>query len=270
MPPRRNIRAKTTPSKTTSRTAARPEYREPSAALRYLVLAALAAVLVWVAGKPAVERIAALPVFTVRQVVVEDAEHLDREKIIKSSGLHPGGNIFQSDLRRAAKGLRRTFVAQDFTVFRKLPDTIVIRVLERKPVALVNVGRLVGVDADGVPLPHIGADMVETLPIITGVSSEDSLALPSVRKRLMAGLHLLDAITRQSPGVEKRISEINVSNTSTLGISLIDTGLEVIIGENGWTEKIPNLEKVLALVSGRADSVRTVDMRFGEKIFIRK
>jgi cell division septal protein FtsQ len=55
-----------------------------------------------------------------------------------------------------------------------------------------------------------------------------------------------------------------------MGISLIDTGLEVIIGESGWTEKLPNLERVIAQVTGRMDSVRAVDMRFGEKIFIKK
>ncbi|MHB9029158.1 MAG: cell division protein FtsQ/DivIB [Candidatus Latescibacterota bacterium] len=241
-----------------------------SPAVRYVLLLSLLGVLAWVSGNIAWGHVSALPVFTIRQVTIEGAEHLDKEKIIESAGIRPGENIFRANLTGAAELLREKFTAEDFTVFRKLPDTIVIRVRERKPVALINVGKLVGVDAKGVSLPHIGADMVESLPIITGVQSLAALSDPAVKKRLSAGLQLLDAISRQAPGIQKRISEINVSNASTMGISLIDTGLEVIIGENGWAEKLPNLEKVITQVTGRMDSVRAVDMRFGEKIFLRK
>lgn len=267
---KRNSRIKKTPSRLKqSRGMSRAE-RSGSPVLRYALLAVLFGVLVWVSGSMVWKHISALPVFTIREVTIEGAEHLEKERIIESAGIRPGENIFRANLAGAAEQLRKEFTAEDFTVFRKLPDTIVIRVLERRPVALINVGKLVGVDAKGVPLPHIGADMVESLPIITGVQSLSALADPAAKKRLQAGLRLLEAISRQAPGVQKRISEINVSNSSTMGISLIDTGLEVIIGENGWTEKLPNLEKVVGQVTARMDSVRAVDMRFGEKIFIRK
>ncbi len=236
---------------------------------RYIFLALFLG-LFWAAGKIFFDRVVALPVFTVRQVTVEGAEHLDKGRIVEASDIRLGDNIFQIDLAYASQALKDTFAAEDFTVFRKLPDTIVIRALERKPFALINVGRLVGVDKHGVPLPHIGADMVESLPIVSGIYNVQSLSDSTVNARLLAGLRLLDAISRQAPSVHKRISEINISNASTMGINLIDTGLEIIIGESGWAEKIPNLEQVIGQVTGRMDSVRTVDMRFGEKIFIRK
>ena len=226
--------------------------------------------LVWVGGKPLLDRVVALPVFIVRTILVEGTQHLDKELILKSAAIHPGENIFRADLEKASRSLRKDFSAQDFTLFRKLPDTIVIRVVERRPVALINDGELMGVDAQGVLLPHIGAGMVDSLPIITGVTGAGALADPEVKERLLAGLKLLDAITRQAPAVQKRISEINASNASTMGISLIDNGIEVIIGQGGWTEKLPIMEKVIRQVISRGDSVQAVDMRFGEKIFIRK
>ena len=237
---------------------------------RYLILFVLFGVLVWVAGKPLLDRMTALPVFTVRTIMVEGTQHLDKSRILKSAAIHPGDNIFRVDLANASRTLSKDFAAQEFTLFRKLPDTIVIQVVERKPVALINDGELVGVDAQGVLLPHIGADMVDSLPIITGVTGAKTLSEPETKERLMAGLKLLDAITRQAPALQKRISEINASNISTLGISLIDNGFEVILGDGGWTEKLPNLEKVIRQVVSRGDSVKSVDMRFGEKIFVRK
>jgi len=222
------------------------------------------------AVKTALRPVTGLPEFTIRQVIIEGAEHLDKEKIESLSGITIGENIFEVNLGDAAESLKAEFAAEDFIVFRKLPGTIVIRVLERLPVALINVGKLVGVDDDGVPLPHIGADMVDTLPIITGVRSIASLSDPEVKKRLLTGLRFLDAITAQAPGVQKRISEINISNSSTMGFNLIDTGLEVIIGESGWAEKLPNLEKVITQVTGRTDTIRVLDMRIGEKIYLKK
>ena len=49
---------------------------------------------------------------------------------------------------------------------------------------------------------------------------------------------------------------------STMGIGLIDNGLEIIIGENDWGKKVPNLEKVISQVTGSLDSVKTVNMSF--------
>lgn len=267
---KRNSRLRNTQSRLKQSQSRGRSERSGSHVGRYLILFALLGVLAWVAGKPVLDRITALPVFTVHNIVVEGTQHLDKARIIKTAAIHPGENIFRIDLANASRSLRKDFAAQDFTLFRRLPDTVVIQVVERKPVALINNGELVGVDAQGVLLPHIGAELVDSLPIITGINGADVLTKPEIKERLMAGLKLLDAISRQAPAVQKRISEINAANASTLGISLIDNGIEVIIGESEWTEKLPNLEKVISQVVSRGDSVQSVDMRFGEKIFIRK
>jgi cell division protein FtsQ len=238
---------------------------------RYVILLAILGAGGWFAGMPALDRVTSLPVFTVVHVAVEGVVHLDRSRIIETAGIVPGVNIFRVDLKRASDRLMKAFAAEDFTLYRRLPGTIVIKVRERTPVALINEGKLIGIDASGVLLPHIGADMAESLPIITGIGADPkSLAEPSAKARILAGLKLLDEITRQSPGVEKRISEINVSSLSGMGINLIDTGLEVIIGENGWSKKIPNLERVIGQVTGRMDSVKIVDMRFDDRVIVKK
>ncbi len=259
---------------TTRMRNARPVEGKPGGAAaaigRVLILVGLLGVFWWVAVKPAVARVTGLPAFTISNVVVEGARHLDRTRIIEVSGIVKGGNVFRADLHRASNALSKQFAAEDFTVYRRIPDTIVIRVRERTPVALLSTEKLTGIDANGVLLPHIGADMAETLPIITGVEDESQLSDPGVRSRVAEGLKLLRAISDQSPSVHKRISEVNVSSMSGLGISLIDTGIEVVIGERDWNVKLPNLERVINQVVGRMDSVRTVDMRFGEKIFVRK
>jgi cell division protein FtsQ len=201
----------------------------------------------------------ALPVFTVRKVIVEGTQYINRDKIIETAGIKQGKNLFDVNLPGVSRKLNMEFTARDFTIFRKLPDTIVIRVLERKPVALLNSGKLIGVDEDGVPLPHVGADMVSSLPIITGIKSGESLSDPKIKASLQAGIKLLGAITKDAPSVQKRISEVNIA---TMGINLIDNGLDVIIGDTDWAEKVPFLDKVISEVTSRNDSVKTINLKF--------
>ena len=241
-----------------------------SGVMRIVIVCALLAVAVRYAGVPFVRSIAAHPVFNVRHVVVEGAQYLDSEKIIEKAGIELGVNIHEIDVEGISETLEKTFAAEDFTVFRRLPNTLVISISERRPVALLNMKTLVGVDKNGVPLPHIGADMVESLPIITGITTVSSLSDSTVKERLLKGLSMLGHIAEDAPSVYNRISEVDVSNMAKMGICLVDNGLEVIIGDSDWAKKIPILDKVINEVTSREDAIKAVDIRFGEKIYVRK
>ena len=237
---------------------------------RYLiVLLLLAALAKW--GVPRIAAtVASHPVFMLRHVEVEGADYLDADDIMAVAAISDTVNVFDVDIAATVASLESAFAAERFSVYRKLPDTIAIRVHERMPVALLNADGLIGVDAEGVPLPHIGAACVGTLPIISGVRNVQALADSVTRARLAAGLALFDRLSEQAPAVHKRISEVNVSDVSRMGFTLIDNGLEVIVGDDGWEKTIPAIEGVIHRVTRQVETVRTVDMRFGEKIFVRK
>jgi len=208
--------------------------------------------------------------FSINNVVVEGTNFLDPEEIKATAGIKTGSNMFDVDLERTAVKLKETYVAKDFVVFKKFPDTIVIRIKERIPVALINSDSLVGVDSDGIILPHIGASFSSALPIITGISGDKKEGDCPAKERLSAGLKLMKGISEKAPSVYKKLSEVNVSSMSEMGVTLVGNGLEVIIGSDGLDTKIANIEKVLNEVTGKMDSVKAVDIRFGEKIFVRK
>ena len=237
---------------------------------RYIIMTVILGAGLWYGGDKLLDKIKAHPMFSVQEVTVNGADYIDPEAIRELVEVEPGVNIFTVDLAEVSKNLKQAFTAEDFTVYRRLPDTIAVRVRERRPVALLNADKLIGVDAEGVPLPHIDAGYVETLPIITGISKVASLQDSTTRARLKAGLGLLDNISRNAPGVYGKISEVDVTRLSEMGISLVDNGLSVIIGEDGWDEKVKNLDSVLKQVKGRVESIRAVDIRFGEKIFVRQ
>ncbi|MFC1552642.1 cell division protein FtsQ/DivIB [Candidatus Latescibacterota bacterium] len=219
---------------------------------------------------PVMERILSHRIFNIAGVDVNGAEYIDSEEILNAAAIEIGMNIFEVDLRQVSETLENQFTAEDFTIYKRLPNSIRIHVNEKTPVALLNVKELIGVDKNGVPLPHVGAELAENLPILTGISTVASLSDSTVTERLKAGLALLEKIKDKAPSTYKRISEINVSNMNTLGISLIDNGLEVIIGEKDWIRKIPVLDKVINEITMNRKAVKAVDIRFGEKIVVVK
>jgi cell division protein FtsQ len=219
---------------------------------------------------PVLSRITSHRIFNIAGVDVTGAEYIDSEEILEAAAIEIGKNIFEVDLREVSETLETAFTAEDFTVYKRLPNSIRISVNEKKPVALLNVKELVGVDENGVPLPHVGAELAANLPILTGIGSVSSLTDSTVNARLRAGLELLDSIKDKAPSTYKRISEINVSDMNTLGISLIDNGLEVIIGERDWVRKIPVLDKVIDEVTMNRKEVKAVDIRFDEKVVVSK
>jgi len=221
-------------------------------------------------GETALRHIMVHPIFNVREVYVDGVHYLNSEEIIKAAGIDLNTNIFHIDVEQVASKVKKVFTAENFTVYRCLPNRIKIEVHERKPVALLNTKELIGVDKDGVPLPHIGASFVEKLPIVTGIALVSDLSDSTVKARLVEGLKLLGRLENSAPSTYKRISEINVSNMSTLGISLIDNGLEVIIGNEDWGRKIPLLDKVINEVVSRSEAVKALDIRFGEVVVVKK
>jgi cell division septal protein FtsQ len=242
--------------------------KKPHKLGRFLVVVVAAGLFIQFVARPAIGRIADHPVFTVRDIVVTGAEYLNSEDITKKASKEIGKNIFDVDIAGISHDLSTTYAAEEFTVYKTLPSTITIRIHERRPVALLNLKTLVGVDRNGVPLPHVGADLVETLPIVTGIARVSDLADSTVRARLVTGLKLLDEMRDKAPSTYRRISELNVSSMNTLGVSLIDNGLEVIIGDSDWMRKLPVLDKVISEVTYQKEAVKAVDVRFGEKVFV--
>jgi cell division septal protein FtsQ len=237
---------------------------------RFLVVCAVAFAGIRYIGIPIGNAVASHPIFYVREVVVEGARYLDTEQVCNLADIEMGVNIFNLDLAKVSQTLESEFTAEKFNIYRRLPYTVVIGIHERKPVALLNMKELVGVDSEGVPLPHIGADMIESLPIITGIKTVTSLSDSTTRDRLLSGLHMLDRISEDAPAVYSRISEVDVTSMAELGISLVDNGLQVIIGPRDWKQKIPSLDRIINEVTWRRKDVKAVDIRFGDKVIIKK
>jgi len=264
--------------------------------LRFLVSAALTGAIVVLIISHALQT----PFFDVRRVDVSSGSHSRPEAIAARIDEMARGNIFRVDLDRIASAVRADPWAEGVSVRRDFPDTIAIQVRERRPAALIDLGRLYYLDEDGRPFapfasaaPERGngpsrvqergtaSDMPE-LPIVTGLKAED-LEEPSSqgRSRLRKALTLLSAT---GAGVaDRRIERVRIGPGQGFSLALEGLGIEVLLGSECSKEQLERIETILARTGTEGyekgnrtalpelrTPIRSIDMRFRDMAILRR
>src|SRR5262249_26949924 len=123
------------------------------------------------------------PDYRLSQIDVQTDGTLQRDQILRTTGLREGENIFSVNLAHVQNSLQQLPQVNEVEVIRKMPGEIDIRIVERKPIAWITADKQISdpfasdvaflVDARGVLMrekkllpEYLG------LPLITGCTSE--------------------------------------------------------------------------------------------------
>jgi cell division protein FtsQ len=213
-----------------------------------LFLLAIGIVVVIALGLPAkAERAAGAAVgaagFTVGGYQIVGLRHMDRRVI---------DEVVTDELKRAADeagaerapqalvdggAIRQRLLGfgwiKDARVLRRLPDTLVIDIVERKPAALwQSEGRLALIDADGIVLDRVPIDRMPDLPLLIGPGAnvrERQLA------RMLAAVPTLKPQLASATWVGGRRWDLNFQSGETVALP------------EGYTEALTALDKFAKL-----------------------
>lgn len=107
--------------------------------------------------------------FRIEHVEVEGASHMAKLPIYAAALDRPSTAMPLVDLNDIRDRLLRYPWVEDATVSRRLPDTLVISIVERRPSAIwQNRGKLALIDATGVPLQAVEPGALPSLPLLVG------------------------------------------------------------------------------------------------------
>jgi cell division protein FtsQ len=115
------------------------------------------------------------PLFQISRIAVEGNREISTDEIISMAGIVLGDNILKIDLSRASAQIETIPMIKEADIERKFPSHLCIRVVERKPIALLPTREgYLAVDADGVCCrkAQVGE---KGLPVITGLDDENNL-----------------------------------------------------------------------------------------------
>jgi cell division protein FtsQ len=210
------------------------------------------------------------PDYRLSQIEVQTDGTLQRDQILKTAGLREGENIFSINLSQVQERLQQLSQVSEVQVVRKMPGEIDIRLVERRPVALISDKQMSDpfapdsaflVDARGVlmkekklPPEYLG------LPLITGCASESLVAGKVVQSfEVKAALDLLRLSTRSFMQTRFQIREIDVSKGYCLLVS-DKNHTRVTFGFDNLDTQLQRLEQFLIYADDSKRELETVNL----------
>jgi cell division protein FtsQ len=192
----------------------------------------------------------------VADVRVEGRETTDRETILTALGAGPGTPILAMSPKRAKEQLEGLPWVRSAVVERRLPDTLYVRLVERKPLALwQHGGRLELIDREGAVIPVTRLDRFAKLPMVVGDSAAGHAA------------GLLDMLATE-PDLASRVSAAIRVGDRRWNLR-IDNAIDVLLPADSpasaWAQ-LARLERSSAILKR---DVQVVDVRLPDRLVVR-
>jgi cell division septal protein FtsQ len=199
--------------------------------------------------------------FTVRRFDLKSVGRLQPEHIREYAGLQEGMNLFEINLDKVRHDLESVPLVRSAVVRRQLPDTLVVQLVERSPIArLARADRrfFLAVDREGYVLgPAIRSP---ELPVITGLDVRSLIPGSLVSDSAVAdALVALDICETSAVGQVVRIGTIDVSHEEYLDVRL-RTGERVLLSREEMQYKLERLADMLQKAGEVGQAFASIDM----------
>ncbi len=175
-----------------------------------------------------------------------------------------GDGLLLADVDAAERALSRHPWVARVEVRRRLPPALEVRIAERQPRALVDLGGLYLVDREAQVFKRASPGDGLDLPLVTGFTREDYVQRRGDLEPLLAGaLALLDAYAAGGLGEIAPLSEIHVDADEGLTLYVGEEGTQVLLGIGDLPQKLSRLHRVLASLraGGKRPEVLHLDNR---------
>ncbi len=194
--------------------------------------------------------------FGIVEVVVVGNEHRAAGAIVAESGIVIGANVFVEDLD-AARGriLADPWIA-NATLSRRLPGTILVRVIERKAAALAALGDTFLTTADGEPFkrlqPGDPPEEVADLPLVTGLRPEAMTEDPEGSMRTIRRAIDLAAEFGHNPLAKRSpLEEVHVEADGAFSLVVGRSAMQLVLGSPPFRRKLDQAARVVAELDKR-------------------
>jgi cell division protein FtsQ len=208
--------------------------------------------------------------FLVKNVIIQGNNKLSAEELKSLIEIEPETRIYSVDIDKIKEDIKSNSIIKYAVVRRKLPDTIVINLVERKPFAKFLYRRKAyEIDFEGVVIAEIDKNREnEKLPEIYGIYIIDGkveLGEKVESLKLEMALKCLEQVFVSDVSIYFNIVKINISNMQQI-VLITDDNIKIQIGNDEIERKLSELAKVLAAKKKEIKSSSYIDLRFGNVV----
>lgn len=197
--------------------------------------------------------------FAVTRVRVEGLERLSRENVLERLAPYRGTSLFRVDIDALERQVAGENWVERCTIRRRLPDTLDVRVVERRPSAIaVIAGRAWLVDDTATLIETATAGGGWSLPVLNGVEPES----------LPAALERLRLLRERAPGFVQALSEIDHTRGDRLVAHTIDPGPALWLDPRQVDRNVAAFLERRTEIDRRLGAPLVVDLRWDGQIAV--
>jgi cell division protein FtsQ len=187
-------------------------------------------------------------VFDIKAIEVAGNKHIEKQMVLEKCGISDSTRSFsvkENDVRAAL--IKNPWI-ENVKVGKTLNGKVTIKIKERKPVALVNLGAIYYIDRDGYIFP-LAKNVISEMPIIYGL--KDTIDGSGIRKVRVDDMKRVKAFIKAALSVNNEffqsITQIDLSDKYKIKLSfqayttlveLSDVNLETRLGQLLRLEKL--------------------------------
>jgi cell division protein FtsQ len=235
--------------------------------VRLIAWAGIAAGVAW-GGREVDSFLVRDPRFQFANVEIHGAVYTNTARIRNVFAPDSGASVFKMPLAERRRRLLAVDWVNTASISRVWPDSIVVTVTERTPVAFAKLPiagtaryRFSLIDGEGVLLA-IPPRVRFRLPVLSGVMEEQTE--PDRRVRVKAMQHLLDDLGPQA----KDISEINAASTLEMRVITAIDGhaVELWIGDQHYRSRYTHFVNNYGEIRKHSEQASVFDLRLDDRI----
>jgi cell division protein FtsQ len=198
---------------------------------------------------------------------------LSRGDLLSVFGSDIGRNLFFVPLTKRRSELEQISWVEKATVMRLMPNQLRVAIVERKPIAFVQVrGRVDLADEDGVILtmtPQQMASRRYSFPVVSGINPADPL---SVRGARMHGYQrFIGELDATGEHISAQLSEVDLSDPDDVRATVPANGSDLLLhfGDEGFVSRWRNYQAHIAQWQQQYPHLASIDLRYEHEVVLK-
>ena len=184
-----------------------------------------------------------------------------------------GCNINRMNLNEISSIIENHPYVKAARISKRFPSLIKIEIIEREPIAILQIEPMILLDKEGFVLPKIDNLNNYNLPIMTNFNPTSSL-YPTGQKTLSKNvnycIYWLKQIKKSYNPLYENLSEMKINTHNEMELILADNPTHIYLGQNQLFARINTLKEFeIQLKPNKLSDFNYLDMRYKNQIIVK-
>lgn len=207
--------------------------------------------------------------FNITDILVQGNYHIESGNILRKCGIEPGQKTYSIKEKTVQAALINDPWIENVKLIKRLSGKIVIKIIERKPIALVNMKSVYYVDKNGVLFP-IAKKVISDMPVFCGLSDTvDSKGLRRIRNSDMYRVRdFVKNISDLDENFLQKITQIDFSEKEKIRLSFQAYSTIVEMDQGNINNGLSNLIRLEELLHKNAVMPEKINLCYQNIAFV--